>query len=427
MTAIEFEPGDPATIRSPFETYRRLRDEDPVHRLSGHPDTFVLSRFDDVFAAARDTTTFSSASGLTLDGGDRKALGLAPTIVMMDPPQHTAFRRLVSRGFTPRHVTELEPAIRAFVADRLDRMSQRLDEDGIVDVIDALAKPLPSFVVAAYLGVPEEDRPRFDGWSHAIVSANAEGDVIGRAAAAVGELYRYFGELIERRRDEPADDLVSQLLAADVDGAELTVEEVLGFAFVMIAGGNDTTTGLIGGALELLSLWPDQRRRLVAEPGLLPGAVEEFLRLTSPVQGLGRLVTADVTMHGTTIRAGQRVHLLYGAANRDPREFGPDAEALDVGRDIRRILTFSSGPHFCLGASAARLQGRIALEELLARFPDFEVDVDAAEYAPGGFVRRFASLPFGVLSDPAAADGPPPPGGTVGSHRRGRVATLPLG
>ena len=407
MPELVFDPFDPATIRSPHGVYARLRDEAPVHfqrfdairggagsRGDGDRGFFVLSRFADVFAAARDVETFSSAQGLSIDGGDRKALGLVPTIVMMDPPDHTAHRRLVSRGFTPRAVAPLEPAIRAFVRERVDLLVDRIATDGEADVIEVLAGPLPSFVVAHYLGVPEEDRARFDGWTTAIVSANAGGDVIGGAAAAVGDLYGYFSDLIERRRHDPGDDMISTLVHATLGDEAVSAEAVLGYAFVMVAGGNDTVTGLLGGAVELLAAHPDQWRDLAAHPELVPGALEELLRMTSPVQGLARAVTRDVDIDGTTLPAGSRVHLLYGSANRDPREFGPTAEQLDVRREIARIMTFTSGPHHCLGASVARLQGRVAIEELLARFDHLEVDVDRAVRAPGAFVRRFEHLPM---------------------------------
>jgi len=264
---------------------------------------------------------------------------------------------------------------------------------GSGDFVAGLARPLPSWVVARYLGVPEDERGRFDGWTQAIVQANAEGHPMG-AAGALADLYGYFTELIERRRNDPGDDLVSVLLAADDGGAGIGLEGILGYAFVMIAGGNDTTTGLLAGAADLLAAAPDQRRRLVDDQSLIPNAVEELLRLTSPVQGLCRVTTRDIEVDGTAIASGDRVLLCYGAANRDPREFGPDAEELDVGRNIDRLLTFGSGAHFCLGAAAARLMGRVVLEELLGQCPDFAVDAAAGVFADGAFTRRYESLPF---------------------------------
>lgn len=386
---LRYDPFDARTQRDPFPIYRRLRDEDPVHHVADR-GFWALSRFDDVFRAARDTDTFSSAQGLTFEQDEILKLGLKPTMVMMDPPEHTVFRRLVNRRFTPRKVAELEPAVRDFVIGRVER----LRELGEADLVSELAGPLPSFVVAWYLGVPEPDRPQFDRWSDAIVQANAEGSVLGGAQQAVADLYGYFTGLIEERRARPGDDLVSLLLESEIDGDPVTVEEILGFAFVMIAGGNDTTTGLLGGSAELLTRHPDQRQLLVDDPGRIPDAIEELLRLTSPVQGLSRTTTREVEIHDVTIPAGRKVHLLYGSANRDPREFGDDADELDVTREIPRLLSFSSGAHHCLGAAAARLQGRVALEELLARLPDFEVDAEAGTYAPGPFVRRFQHLPI---------------------------------
>jgi cytochrome P450 len=208
----------------------------------------------------------------------------------------------------------------------------------------------------------------------------------------------YFGELIARRRREPGDDTVSHLVAAGVGDDDRGLLSILAYVFTMVTGGNDTTTGLLGVVAELLTRFPDQRARLLADPALLDGAVEEGLRLAAPVQGLARTATRDVELHGRTIPAGRKVLLLYGSANRDPREFGPSAEDFDVAREIRTILTFSYGAHHCLGAAAARLQARVAIEELLARCPDFAVDHEAGRFAPGHFVRRYESLPF-VASD----------------------------
>jgi cytochrome P450 family 130 len=382
---VQYVPFDAATWREPWEVYRWLRDEEPLH-WSKAARCYVLSRFEDVFRAARDTDTYSSAQGLTFTN-EVEELGLAPTIVMMDPPDHTRFRRLVSRGFTPRQVHEIEPAVREFVVDRIEEMRRCSS----TDFIDGLARPLPCFVVASYLGVSEEDRSQFAGWTESIVQAGSSGHDTGAADALAG-LYGYFSEVVARRRVEPGDDMISTLVAAD-DG-RLGLEEILGYAFVMIAGGNDTATGLIGGTAALLTEFPDQRRRLLQDPRLIPNAVEECLRLTSPVQGLCRVVTKPVTVRGVELPPGTRVLLCYGAANRDPREFGDDAEAMDVGRDIPRLLTFSSGPHFCLGAAAARLQGRVVIEELLARCPEFRVDAAAGTFADGAFTRRFESLPF---------------------------------
>lgn len=386
--------------------YRALRDQDPVHHVipTHQPDQdyYVLSRHADVWAAARDHQTFSSAQGLTVNYGDLEMIGLQdnPPMVMQDPPAHTEFRKLVSRGFTPRQVEAVEPKVRDFVVERIERLRAQ----GGGDIVTDLFKPLPSMVVAHYLGVPEQDRAQFDGWTQAIVAANtAEGGIAGALATvgdAVGSMMAYFTSLIERRRAKPEDDTISHLVAAGVgaDGDIAGTLSILAFTFTMVTGGNDTVTGMLGGSMPLLHRRPDQRRLLTDNPELITDAVEELLRLTSPVQGLARTVTHDVTIGNVTIPAGRRALLLYGSANRDERQYGPDAGELDVRRCPRNILTFSHGAHHCLGAAAARMQSRVALTELLARCPDFEVDKSRIVWSGGSYVRRPLSLPFEVRS-----------------------------
>ena len=392
--------------------YRELREHDPVHRVATSPaatpgdspaEYWVLTRHADVWAAANDATTFSSAQGLTVSYGELEAIGMTehPPLVMQDPPGHTEFRKLVARGFTPKQVIEVEPRVREFVVTRLAEIAATADS--AVDIVGSLFKPLPSMVVAHYLGVPESDWSRFDGWTQAIVGANAGGGPTALAGdgagAATAEMLGYFSELIDYRRNHPGEDTVSALVAAGQADDPHGLLSILAFAFTMVAGGNDTTTGMLGGSVDLLAAHPDQRRLLLDEPARITPAVEELLRLTSPVQGLARTTTVDVTVTDTPrgpviIPAGRKVLLCYGAANRDPRRFGPDAERLDVGREPRSILTFSHGNHHCLGAAAARMQARVALTELLARFPAFEVDSDGIRWAPGNYVRRPEFVPF---------------------------------
>ncbi|MCM6773094.1 cytochrome P450 [Nocardia sp. CDC159] len=395
--AVRFELRSGASWRDPWPMYSALREHDPVHHVvppgREHEDYYVLSRYADVYAAVRDPETFSSAQGLTVDYNNLSEIGLGENrpFVFTDPPDHTAFRRLVARGFTPRQVAEIRPAVTAFVVERLDRLRAA----GGGDIVAELFKPLPTMVVAHYLGVPQPDRPKFDEWSEAIVAASATGG-IQHAQEAVGELMGYFATMIERRRLEPADDTISHLVAAGLgaDGDVGGMLRILGFAFTMITGGNDTTTGNLGGAVQLLVRHPEQRRRLLDDPSLVPGAVDEFLRLTSPVQGLARTTTRAVRIAGVTIPPGRRVLLLYASANRDEREFGSDAEELDVTRHPRNILSFGNGNHHCLGAAAARMQATIALQQLLARCPRFTVDLDGVRYAEGSYVRRPVGVPF---------------------------------
>src|SRR5271169_2891752 len=404
--APRFQLATAETWPNPWPMYRALRDHDPVHHVipPKHPedDYYVLSRHADVWSAARDHETFSSAQGLTVSYGDLEMIGLKdnPPMVMQDPPVHTEFRKLVARGFTPRQVEAVEPKVREFVVERIEQ----LRANGGGDIVAELFKPLPSMVVAHYLGVPEEDWTQFDGWTQAIVAANtADGGVagaLGTVGDAVGSMMAYFTQLIERRRTDPEDDTISHLVAAGVgaDGDIAGVLSILGFTFTMVTGGNDTTTGMLGGAVQLLHQRPDQRRLLAENPDLISGAVDEFLRLTSPAQALARTVTRDVTVGETTAPAGRRVLLVYGSGNRDERQFGPGAGELDVERHPRNMLTFSHGAHHCLGAAAARMQSRVALTELLSRCPDFEVDEHGIVWAGGSYVRRPLSVPIRVTS-----------------------------
>jgi cytochrome P450 len=399
-----FQLANAETWADPWPMYRALRDHDPVHHMvppsKPDDDYYVLTRHADIWAAARDHETFSSAQGLTVNYGDLEMIGLQdnPPMVMQDPPVHTEFRKLVARGFTPRQVEAVEPKVREFVVERIEG----LRSNGGGDIVAELFKPLPSMVVAHYLGVPEEDRSQFDGWTDAIVAANTtEGGIAGAletVGEAVGSMMAYFTQLIERRRSEPEDDTISHLVTAGVgaDGDIAGVLSVLAFTFTMVTGGNDTTTGMLGSSVQLLHQRPDQRRLLVESPDLIPGAIDELLRLTSPVQALARTVTRDVTICDTTVPAGRRVLLVYGSGNRDERQFGSDAAELDLARHPRNILTFSHGAHHCLGAAAARMQSRIALTELLSRCPAFEIDEANIRWAGGSYVRRPLSVPFRV-------------------------------
>lgn len=385
-----FELRSGETWRNPFPMYAALRDRDPVHHVT-RGDFWVLTRFADVWAAASDPATFSSAYGLTAAYDELAVTGLASAMpmVFLDPPAHTAFRRLVTGDLTPRKVASIEPAVRAFVAERIEAARSL----GAVDIVAHLFKPLPSFVVAHYLGVPPDDRAHFDRWTEAIVQA-AAGGAASVDPSGIAELMGYFTDLIARRRREPGEDIVSDLARLGDDTVSLA--RILGFAFTMVAGGNDTTTGLLAGAACLLTEHPDQRALLLGDARRIPNAVEELLRLTAPVQNLARTATRDVSVHGVTIPAGRKVLLCYAAANRDDREFGSTAEDFDVERRITRVLTFSHGTHYCIGAAAARLQGRVVLEELLACCPRFRVDVAAGRYAEGNYVRRHVTLPWSV-------------------------------
>ena len=417
-TGPRYDPYDPEFLLDPYPGYRELRESDPVHHHLGdgtaeRPDFWALARFEDIYTAVRDPQTFSSAHGLTMYADEIAALGLAPTIVMMDPPEHTAKRRLLAKAFSPRQVTATEGVIRDFVRGRLAEMAEEAGQGEVVDLHSRYSSAVPTFVLGYLLGVPEVDRERLDPWVRALTTIQDGGFSLsglgGGAVAAVAEMFEYFGQLIADRRrhldsgGRPPGDLITALLSAEVDGERLDDWDVLGFCFVIVAGGNDTTGNLISHTVMLLDEHPDRRSEVVAEPALIPGALTECLRLESSVQSLARFTLRDVTISGVTIPAGAKVMMLYGSGNRDEREFGSTAERLDIHREIPRHLAFTQGPHFCIGSHLARLQARVAVEELYARFPRVGVDMTTAVRIRSPFTRGFASLPATGLTSTAVA------------------------
>lgn len=394
---MRYDPFDPEFLRDPYPAYAWLREESPVHHQptsAKAPSFWALSRFEDIWDAVRAPDLFSSANGLTFFPDEIGQLGLAPTIVMMDPPRQTQLRGLIGRGFTPKRVAELEDTIRAFARERAQDI-----RDGAEDLHQSFSSTIPTFVLAELLGVPHEDRVRFAPWVRTLT--DLQNDAFGSAAAdgmaVIAEMFEYFTVAITEQRRQPKDDLIGALVQAEIDGERLTDWDILGFCFVMVAGGSDTTASLISHGIALLTDAPDQRRMLLDDLSLLPEALVEFLRLESSVQGLCRETTREVEVRGVTIPAGQKVLMLYGAANRDPREWGPTADDLNIRRDHPRHLAFSSGPHFCIGNHLARLQARVGLEELLAAVPQISVDAAAGSRQPSVFVRGWESLPIASL------------------------------
>ena len=381
MGESTYVPRSGESWRNPYPMYSDLRNNSPAYFVE-EGSYWFLSRFEDVFNAARNTRVFSSRHGLTIDQDSNNLdMGDSAPIVFLDPPEHTEFRRLISKGFTPRKAEDMTEDISSFVESAINRIKELEN----CDIISELFKPLPSFVVSKYLGVPASDRVVFDTWTEKIV-AGAIHNEENEGIEAIYEVTNYFTELIEWRKKTPGDDLISELI--EMGEEKVSIMWILGLAFTMIAGGNDTTTGLLGGSVVLLSENPDQRKLLLEDLSLLPDAIEELLRMTSPVQGLSRVILEDFKLHDEKIPAGSRVLLGYGSGNRDEREFGEDSEKLDIQRKIKRILSFGSGAHFCLGASVARLQSSIALREILRNFPDFYADDSSSTYATGNYVRR---------------------------------------
>jgi hypothetical protein len=314
------------------------------------------------------------------------------SFLAMDPPQHSRMRGLVSRGFTPRRVAAMEPRIRALTVAHLDAIVGA----GAFDVIDDFAGKLPMDVISELLGVPEPDRAVLRTWADLLVHRD-EGvrDVPPEGVEAFGRIRAYFKELIAERRATPRDDLLSALLDAEIDGDRLADKEILSFCNLMIVAGNETTTKLIGNGLYWLSRNPDQRALVDADPGAVPGWVEETLRYDNSTQMLARLATEDVEVRGVSIPAGSLVLLLVGSANRDESVF-ERADVFDIRRDTSAMLSFGKGAHFCMGASLARLEACVAFEEWWRRFPGYEIDAAGVERVHSVNVRGFAHLPVKV-------------------------------
>ena len=392
-----YDPFSPALIADPYPFYERLREEHPVY-YNERMDFYVLSRYDDIYRALRKPQIFSSAQGLTPVKDEIAQLGLPPTFIMMDPPDHTRLRRLITKAFTPDTVKALDPTIREFVVGRVEAMKAKASDGVAVDLIEEIASPLPTMVVADILGVPPEDREKFDPWSDAITSASADFTLdVQNAVDAVQGLVTYFGAMCQARRANPTGDMITKLTQAEIDGDTLTDWDILGFCFVMIAGGNDTTSNFIGNSTEQLDKYPDQRREMIENPACIPNATEELLRIESVVQGLSRTTTQEVEYYGTTIPAGSKVHNLYASGNRDPRHWGDNADELDIHREVDKHLSFAQGPHFCIGAHVARLMIRIYFEEMGARIGEsYEVDWDNAERRKSGFTRGYTKLPIRI-------------------------------
>ena len=387
---VRYNPYAYEVHEDPYPVYRRLRDEAPLYR--NHEIGFAaLSRHTDVLAAIRDTESYSNANGVSLEptATNPGAQGVM-SFLAMDPPRHTRMRSLVSSGFTPRRVSNLEPRIRELTTLHIDRFI----ESGKCDFIADFAGKLPMDVISELVGVPEPDRDMLRTWADTVVHRE-EGmlDVPPAGMEAAAQLVNYFQGLITEHEKHPTDDLTSALLVAEIDGDRLTAEDVLPFLFLMIIAGNETTTKLLGNALYWIERNPDQRARLRADPGLIPNWVEETLRYDNSTQMLARTVTRDVELHGDKLCAGERVALLIGSANRDERVW-EDPERFDLHRSTNASLSFGQGAHFCLGAALARLEARVALEEVQRRLPDFAIKSEGIQRVHSINVRGFAALPI---------------------------------
>jgi cytochrome P450 len=389
LTPLYYDPYDAGIDRDPHPVWRRMREEQPVYWNEQY-GFWAFSRFEDVWNGYHDTATFSSSHGVQLESLDHPVD--MPMVIFMDPPQHDNMRKLVSRAFTPGRIRHLEAQVEDLVAGYLDPF---VGSSGF-DFIEQFGALLPPMVIGHLLGVPEGDRDMMRRWFDE--SLHREDALPSPTAAqAMKSVYEYAEGMIAERRTRPGDDMISALIEAEVDedGAvrRLDDSEVCLFVILLAGAGVETVARLLSWAAVTLARNPDQRDILVGEPSLIPNAVEELLRYEAPSPVNGRWTLRPFQAHDIDIPEGSKVLLLNGSANRDPREF-EDPDRFDVRRAIRRHISFGYGAHFCLGAALARLEGRIALEGTLARFPRW--DIDDGELIPvrTSTVRGFSSVPI---------------------------------
>ena len=387
---VYYDPYDVDIDADPYPVFRRLREEAPLYYNEPY-DFYALSRYDDVERGIVDNKTFISGRGGILEMIKANIEMPSGVLIFEDPPVHTIHRSLLSRVFTPRRMAALESKIREFCAQSLDPLVGA----GGFDFIADLGAQMPMRTIGMLLGIPEQDQAAIRDQVDANLRTEA-GRPMQTPALEVfsGEM---FADYIDWRADHPSDDLMTEMLRAEFEDEHgtvrrLTRDEILIYVTVIAGAGNETTTRLIGWTGKVLAEHPDQRRELVDDRSLVPNAIEEFLRYEPPAPHVGRYVARDVELHGRTVAEGNVMLFLVGAANRDDRRY-PEPDRFDIHRNIGQHLTFGYGVHFCLGAALARLEGRVALDEVLQRFPEWEVDWSRARLAPTSTVRGWETLP----------------------------------
>jgi len=389
-TDLDYDPYNVNMNADPYPVYRRLREEAPLYYNARH-DFYALSRFDDVDRVLSDPKTYISGRGGILEIIKANIEFPPGLVIFEDPPTHTTHRKLLSGVFTPRKVAALEPKIREFAVRCLDPLAGARRFDFVAD-IGAL---VPMWTIGMLFGIPEEDQAFIRDSGNKRLRTEAGQPMKTRIPS--GEV---FATYLDWRADHPSDDIMTDLLQAEFDDEtgtrrRLTREEILTYMNVVVGAGNETTNRLIGWAGKVLADHPDQRAELVADPSLVTGAIEELLRYEPPGTHIGRYVTKDVEWYGQTVPAGSAMLVLVASANRDDRRY-PDGDRFDIHREFKLGLTFGRGIHYCLGAALARLEGKVVLEEILKRFPEWEVDTDAAKLNPTSTVRGWESLPVTI-------------------------------
>jgi cytochrome P450 len=387
---VYWEPFEARFVTDPYPVYARLREEAPLYYNDKH-DFYAVSRYDDCELGLSDWRTFSSSRGSILELV-QSGIEMPPgTVIFEDPPTHDIHRRLLVRVFTPKAVSDLEPRVREYCARALGPLAGA----DRFDMMAALGTELPMRVIGMLMGIPEGDQEAIrDRTDAGLRTRSGERMKVKNTKILTNEM---FSDYINWRREHPSDDLMTALLNAEFEDANgvrrtLTHQEVLTYVTVVTGAGNETTGRLISWITAVLARHPDPRREIAADLSLVPGAVEEVLRYETPSPFVARYVTKDVEYYGATVPAGSAMLFIVGAGNRDHRRY-PDPDTFDVRRVIRHPLTFGQGVHYCLGAALARLEGRIAMEEILKRFPDFDVDWDSAKLAQTSTVRGWETLP----------------------------------
>ena len=383
---LDLDPEIPGLFIRPdyYEVLARLRAEAPVFEYQ--PNCWLVARHAEVREVSRDPARFCSGRGVLMNDPLRAGGEIFGSVRHMDPPDHAPWRQLVSRSFTPRAMARLEDRVRHHTRRVLDGAP----EDEEIDLVAEVAAPIPVLVIAELLDIPDADRSQFRRWSDATIEAtdSAEPDL-----AAIGELHTFLMEHVRAHASDPGDDVVSALATAEVDGHRVSSVEAAGYCLALLVAGNETTRHLISGAARALADHPDQRRLLATEPERIPVAVEECLRWVTPIQAFGRTATGDTELGGAHLAAGDWLVLLYASANRDEAAFGATAGEFDATRPVGNAhLAFGFGEHLCLGAALARLEGRIVLEELLARYPEYRITGEPA-WVRSTLVRGMAALP----------------------------------
>lgn len=384
---MEFNPFSHEIQDDPYPTYRRLRDEAPCYH-NKEMGFYALSRFEDCWKALLDWQTFSSSHGpsmeLDRDGDEFSLIGI-------DPPRHTKLRNLISRGFTPRRMAELEPRIRELVKSYLEPLSP----GATCEIQAQLGARLPMAIICELVGIPLDMSEKICIWSNLSLHREpGQSEPPPEATEADQNLRGYLRELLQAHKTTGGTDVLSILISESEEAGEriqLTEDDIVAFLNLLAAAGNETTTKLIGNAIVLMAQHPDQRAELVANPQRIPEALEEVLRFESPSQNTGRVTLRNATLHGETIPSGSRVMILTGAACRDEREYS-NPDHFDISRHFERALYFGHGHHVCIGKSLARLEGRIVMEELLTRFPRYEVDPGSLERTRQSHVRGYSKI-----------------------------------